>query len=283
MKKLLIAIALIVVTTLTLPFFFLEEVVVEAVERGGTHALGVDTRLGAASIGLFSGSFELEELRIDNPPGFRDEPFLELDRGRLELEMDSFFTETVQMPLIELEGVRVDLDKGPDGANYEVLLANLERVSDGEEAPNDEPRTETEEGEGKNLIIGKIVIRQIEAQVQLSRYGGEISRVTVEVGEIVIDSPGEMTVAETYALVVRALMAAVVRGGAGLLPDVIVEDLGVGKLGNVAFDVTGEVVTGVVDLLGGAGKVSGKAGEALIEAGAELKKGLGKILSGDSD
>lgn len=48
------------------------------VEAGATYALGVDTKLAGANVGIMSGSFDMQGLRVANPQGFKSDTFMSL-------------------------------------------------------------------------------------------------------------------------------------------------------------------------------------------------------------
>ncbi|MDX1682749.1 MAG: hypothetical protein R3336_06495, partial [Phycisphaeraceae bacterium] len=52
-------------------FIYIDSIAATAVERGGTYALGVDTRLADADVGIFAGEVTLDGLTVDNPEGFK--------------------------------------------------------------------------------------------------------------------------------------------------------------------------------------------------------------------
>ena len=92
-------------------FLFIEPAVVAVVEKGGTHALGVDTRLASANIGIFSGEFGLTGLSIDNPPGFEAEHFLDLAETAVDVEMGSLTSDKIVIPRILVSGVTLVLER----------------------------------------------------------------------------------------------------------------------------------------------------------------------------
>ena len=134
--------------------FYIDGIARTAIERGATYALGVDTTLDSARIGLVSGSFRLAGLEVANPPGFEDPRFLNLGEARLELERSSLRDPTVIVPLFAIDGIEVDLDKQRGKANYDVILDNLARFESEEAEP--EPAPEADAGPGKRFIIQEV-------------------------------------------------------------------------------------------------------------------------------
>ena len=64
-------------------YIYIDVIAGAAIEKGATHALGVDTKVGFVRIGLLTGSFRINRLKIDNPPGFEEKHLLtETDLAR---------------------------------------------------------------------------------------------------------------------------------------------------------------------------------------------------------
>ena len=196
----------------------------QAVVRGGTHALGVETSLESASIGLVSGQFGLEGLAIANPPGFERPDFFTLRSARLELPLGSLLESRVTIPALELEGIAVDLERNSRGTNYGVILDNLSRFESGAK----EPRGEGGEtaGGGKTYVVQKLVIRDVRASVNLVPAGGDLTKLSLAVPEIVVeDLASDMTMPQLCALVVKVVIRAAIQAGQGVVPGEILADL----------------------------------------------------------
>src|SRR5262245_30818941 len=109
----------------------------QAVERGGTYALGVPTEVDSASIGLFSGRFSLQGLEVANPPGFAEPNFFALSSIAIELPLSSLLEERVTIPSLALEGVSIDLERNSKGTNYGSILDSLKRFESGAAPPQE--------------------------------------------------------------------------------------------------------------------------------------------------
>src|SRR5262245_65188120 len=112
--RLLVGLLALVVVAGLAGLFFVDSLAKKAVERGGTYALGVPTELGSASIGLFSGEFELERLRVSNPPGFSQPDFFTLRAMRLDFPLAALREPRVVVPLLEIDGIAIDLERNAD-------------------------------------------------------------------------------------------------------------------------------------------------------------------------
>jgi len=220
--RLFLGLLLLLVLLGTGTFLFVDSLVTQAVERGGTHALGVETRLAGASIGLLSGEFALTGLAVSNPPGFEQPDFFVLRSTRLELPLSALLEERITIPALVLEGITIDLERNSKGTNYGVILDNLKRLETGE-TPS---RPESEGGKGKSFLLQKLVLRDIRAQANLVPAGGDLTKLSLTVPDIVVeDLRSDMTLAEICALVVKTVVQAAASAGGGVLPEELLEDL----------------------------------------------------------
>lgn len=235
-RRLLVLAVVLVALVVGALFLFLEPAVVAVVEKGGTHALGVETRLADAKIGFLSGEFGLSGLSVDNPPGFEADHFLDMSVTDVQVAMGSLMTDRVEIPRVLVSGVSLVLERNANGTNYDVLLENLERLSgpkqDGEppaEGEGDgEPPAEEEGAPGKKLVIGELVLREIGAEVSLFAVGGERTTIPIHLPEITIRNLGGeegATVDVVYSQLIEELLEAVVAAGGDRLPAEFLNDL----------------------------------------------------------
>src|SRR5262245_21222468 len=125
--RILLGLALLAVLLGVGAALFIDSLAGQAIERGGNHALGVETRLESASVGLVSGEFALSGLSVANPPGFAEPSFFALGGARLELPLSALLEERVIIPELTLDGITLDLERNPQGTNYGAILDNLAR------------------------------------------------------------------------------------------------------------------------------------------------------------
>ena len=208
---------------------FLNPMLGYAVARGGTLALGTSTHVDSVRLHPFAGTLDLRGLRIDNPPGFDEPPFLSLDRGRIALELGSLCGDRIVLPQIEIEGVGVHLQRKAGHTNYAVILEHMAGGPDqgGEaESPAHEPSG------GGAFVVEKLRITDVNAHLALVPRSGGLAEFDVRVPEIEFDDLGAQTEAgglfgDVTAIVVRAVLTAVLKSGADL-PAAFTRDLAAG-------------------------------------------------------
>ena len=279
----LVILSLIALVGVLVAAFSINAIAKQAVEKSGTYALGVDTTLGAAKVGILSGEFGLSELRVDNPEGFSDSPFLAVGDAKLDLALASLTQSELHVPLIELADIALEVDYEGTQSNFGVILANLERLQSGG-GGSGEPTEQ--EGTSKTFVVDRIAIRNVVANFELPVVG-EASRTTVKVPEVVVENVDskKLTLSELMSLLVRKVLEAALAEGRGVLPDDLLKDLG-GKLDALGERALGEArekveetLDELTDGLEGAAEELGnevgeKLGETLEGAGDALNKGL---------
>lgn len=251
-RVLLGVVALLAVGLLSAPVW-LDGLARGAVQVAATDALGVETTLQKMDLSLFGGTCEIAGLHVANPDGFTTPHFLTLSHGAVAVNVRSVLGDKVEIPTLVLDGVDVNLEKGKEGANYDVILANMKK---GEEAP--------EEG-GKKFVIREVVVKNVRAHAKLLNLGIVKPTIPVEIDEIRLQNVGEGGEAGVgLGLVIEGVLKGVLRGiaraGKGVLPDDMVDGLGKGLgalagVGKEGVEIVGKggkaVVEGVTGAIGG--------------------------------
>lgn len=286
MKKLakLVAVLLVLLGVAVLGIFvYIDSIAKAAIERGSTYALGVETTLRWADVGILSGEFAMGGLKIDNPDGFDGDHFLQLERADVEVSLASLRQDTVELPLLVLSGVDMKLQRTLAGANYQVILDNLKRF---ESNQSKDPGLSDESG--RTFVIREVLISDVNVEVDLLPIGGQLNRVKVAIDEIRLINVGSegVSMSQLTNVIIQAILAAVVQNAADLPIDLIT-DLGGGLAGltglglDATFKVGGEVTALVGDVLGEVTKAVGGAGEDVGKEIGKALEGLGGLLGGD--
>ena len=258
LKRILLVGIVLVVVGFAVVWIFFSPIVSGAIEKGATYATGVDTKVKSVSASPTAGKFSLEGLRMANPPGFRDEPFVELGSVRAGWQNGTLLSDTIEMDEFVVENVAVNLERTGDGTNYGKILDHLSQVSGGKE-PEKEKKPEPAKG-GKSLRIKKIEIRNVSAGLHLSGVPIGSGSMNVKVPSIVIEnfsSEGSTTeiVGKLTRQVLQSILESVLKAGKDVFPADIVKDLGSGLkgVGDAIGSGTKGAAQGVQDALKSAG------------------------------
>ncbi|MCY2961724.1 MAG: hypothetical protein NTY35_16305 [Planctomycetota bacterium] len=220
-----IGLGLLVVLALGLVWIFQGSVVKAAIQGGGTWATGVETRVEDVSAGLLGGKLELRGLTLANPPGFSAEPFFGLRAAKADWDTASLLSQKIHVRELELDGLALRIERNSSGTNYGRIL---EHASRGGAAPA--PTPEAQPGAQRALVVDRIVLRDVSAELYLADLplaNGPL-RVTVprvEITDFHSDGPTHEIVGQLLSAVVKAALEASLDAGRGTFPDDLKRDL----------------------------------------------------------
>ena len=257
------------------------------VEAGATYALGVETKLAGANVGIMSGSFDMNGLRVANPQGFKSDAFMALGSGGVSVSFGTLRREIVELPRLELADLTVNLERADGKANYQAIIDNLKRFESGKDKPST--------GEGKRFVIRRVDVRNVRANVSMLPVGGSLTTVQVVVPEIVLTDVGSdgsgVTLGQVANIITKAVLASIAANAGDLLPADLVGDL-TSQLGqleslqslgvNFAADF-GQGLRNITGSIGDAAKGLEdlkKTGEDAAKQIEDAAKGIGNLLGG---
>ena len=284
--KILVVLALVVVGLVVVSVLFIDSLVRTAVEKSGTYALGVETTLEEADLGLFSGRVALGGLVVDNPDGFEKEHFLEMGSVACEVPPSSVFADVVEIALVEIADLTLDIERGSEGTNYGILLENLGRF-ESDEGPGGETdggaSEEEEPGTSKKFQIRRISLTNISVTVNLLPAGGDVTRQTLTIPKIELTDVGTAddgaSATEIVTTLISALLQATIDAGAGTIPADLLQDLS-GKLEGLEGLAQGKIEEIQKDL---EEKIGDGLEDATEKLGGELEKGLDGLFGNKKD
>jgi uncharacterized protein involved in outer membrane biogenesis len=247
------AVVLLIIVAVIAVTLFAGSAVKIGVETAGTKALSVPVTLGDADLSIFRGKLGLQNLVIDNPPGYQHEKLLELKDGRVAVDISSLLTHTVNVKEIKLDGINLVLEQ------KDITRNNLNDII--KAIPKGEPKTE-EPGEkpGKKLRIDNLEITNVTVKAKLLPVPGKSDTVTLKLDPIKMTDLGsdeKMDLAKLSGKILLAIATGVAKQGAGVLPD--------------------EMTDAMKDTLGKAaelGKAATEEGKKIIEEGKGVLDGL---------
>lgn len=309
----LIVLLVLVVIGITVLFMQINNIAKTGIEKGGTYALGVPTRLGAIDISIFSGECNLDNLNIANPAGYNYDNFMKIGRGEFALDTSTIRSDTIVVNKLHLTSVELSIEKTKDGANYQVILDNLKKTADALKSGDEPATTPTEPApaeKGTGFIIKDILIEDVAVNVNVDTLGlGSTVKKTIHLEEPIhltnvgsaSDAGAQMST--VIAKLVQTMLAEIIRQGGGLLPPGVTDELGKGlegikDIGQIGTQIIGDTVGGTIKEVGkvteGVGKAAGDvtegAGKAVEgttkeigKAADELLKGVGGLLGGKKD
>jgi hypothetical protein len=258
MKK-LVKIILIVIAVIMLGlivgYLAMDSIAKTAIERGGSYALGVDTRVDSVSVGLLRGEIGIRGLVVGNPEGFKTPHLMKADRVDLAVRPGSLMGDVIEVSRFEIDGLDMNLEQKIGSTNVSAIMQNAQGAGGGKAQDSKEPG-------GKKVKAGRVVVRNVVAHVQVLPIGGQATTLDVKVPEIVLTDVGSdsagggATVSELMRKIVPAVLAAVVDKCKGAIPDADFKRLG---------DGVGKTLEGLGTPIKGAGEAATKGAGKLLE------------------
>ncbi len=252
--------------------FYIDWIASEAIERGGTAALGLETRVRLVRLGLLASELTLSGLTVANPEGFEASHLLKLERGELAVDLSELRADPIVISRIVLSGIELNLERKRGRTNYGVLLDNLSRSES-------EPSTSKAEDEaGAGLVIREVLIRDVTARGQLISLQGERTKLEVNVPEIRMRDLGSgesgMSMTQLAGVLMKAILAGVAQQSASL-PSELSGDLRrhLAPLGKVRVEVPGVATSAAGRSVQSVEDAAEKAGELLEGLGKRQRKG----------
>jgi hypothetical protein len=298
-----VAIALLVLVAIAIGVVLMKinTIAKSGIEKGGTYALGVPTTLDSIDIAIFSGACDLNNLTIANPAGYHYDRFMKISSGEFALDTSTLRSDTIVVNKLHLTGVELSVEKTRDGANYQVILDNLQKTADALQSGQTKPAEPAAKptGDETGFIIKDILIEDIAVNVNLDALGlGSTVKKTIHLKDPIHltnvgsakDAGAQMST--VIAKLVQTMLAEIIRQGGGLIPSEITDELGKGldgikAIGNIGTQLIGDTVGGTLKevgkVTGDVGKAAGDVGKAagdVTKAAGDATKEVGKAADG---
>jgi uncharacterized protein involved in outer membrane biogenesis len=193
---------------------FADRAVKAGIEAAATEKLKVPVAVGDVDLSILAGRIAMSDLSIDNPPGYKHERLLELDRASVKADIKSLLSDTVLVSEIKLDGVDLVIEqKDIRTNNLQEVLKTVSAASGPESPPG--------EAQGRKLHIDTLEISDITVNLKLLPIPGKADTVTVNIDPIKMTDLGSDDKLDTAALsakVLYAIAAGVAKQAGGKLP-----------------------------------------------------------------
>ena len=129
--KLLGCIVLLVVIGLGAVWFYMDQIIKEAVVRAGPEVTGTEVSLDSASLSLINGSGSLTGLKVANPEGYKSPEAFSLGAISMKVDTDSIGSEEYNIRLSQRRAVAMKKLLVENGISSDSIVA----VGIGEKLP----------------------------------------------------------------------------------------------------------------------------------------------------
>jgi len=248
LTSILSAIALLVIGMAVFADLFADRAVKAGIEAATSEALKVDVDVNDVDLALTKGKLVLRNLVMGNPPGYKHEQMLKLDRARVYVDTGSLLTDEIRIEDIKIEGIDITLEQRGLSNNVQDVLDSIEQ---------------RETAGGKKLHIETIRIHGVKVAVKAGAGDNRIDLMTMELDPIMISDVGsdkKLDMAGLSGLIFVAIAEAIVEQGVGQLP--------------------GEVLGALSSAIG---KTLDDIGKEILQGGKTITEGLGGLLNPGKD
>jgi hypothetical protein len=218
----------------------LDRVARAAIVRGGKSALGVPVKVKDVDLGLLAGKIDLDGMSIANPPGFEGAEFAALHKADLKVNFASLRHSVVRAPQLVLDGVTLNLERSGGQMNYSPIVEHIRQRE--AKPPADH---------GKKFIVNEVVIRNVEARLDLLPVGDQLTRAVIHLPEVRLKNVGTAgdaaSISSMIDTIIKALLNATIQSSAQELPVEFVADFkrSLESLKSQAVDVREGVTTAI--------------------------------------
>jgi uncharacterized protein involved in outer membrane biogenesis len=209
LRIILLVILILLLTVVILINFFADSATKAAIESAGTKALNVGVTVQDVDLSIIGGKIGLQNLMIDNPPGYQQQKLLELNDAEVTVQAKSLLGDTVRIEEIKLDGVTLVVEQKGLSNNLQDLIKSMPK----QESPS-----------GKKLHIDILEITNITANVKLLPLPGKADVVTLKLPAIKMDNLGNDNKLDLAALTGQIILA-IARGIVEQGPDILPKDM----------------------------------------------------------
>ena len=218
------------------------------IESSATKTLNVGVSVSNVDLSIMAGKLALQNLLINNPPGYRHDKLLQLKNAEIEIDVKSLLSDVVNIKEIKLDGVNVVLEqRGISGNNLQDVITAI--------------RNGSKEGEGKSLRVDNLEISNITVRMKLLPDTAQDDTITLELSPIRMTNLGydnKLDMADLSGEIVLAIANRVVEQGVGILPKDIITTL------TPTLDKTIDISTRII--------------ESTEDIGKEITEGIKSLL-----
>ena len=162
-------------------YFYLDHIVKRTIETQATKSLNLQTELGGASLSLFGGKLDLDNLRIASPQGFSAPQMLTLGEADVTVEYGQLDNNPVHVKKITLNKPVLVIEQKDGTFNFKKMADNLSggaRQSPGQPQPPQTPQPQppqpqptdppapASEAEQMKLIVDELTVQEAVVKVR---------------------------------------------------------------------------------------------------------------------
>ncbi|MDX1490109.1 MAG: hypothetical protein R3332_02410 [Pseudohongiellaceae bacterium] len=196
-KKLLGAALALFIVVGVIVYFYYESAIKSAIEIAGSNALGTQVTVEGVSLSPLSGQGSITGLTVANPEGFEAPYAIELGELALAINVDSLFSDIIEIDSILVEGAHITYETRLVNDNIRTLLANIP-TSEGVADPVNE----------NGPASKKVIIRDFQMLAPQITLQTAVAAAPINLPELHLTNIGDESNAVTAAEAIRQVLVA---------------------------------------------------------------------------
>jgi len=210
----LFSIAVLLVILVIASPFIIDSILKVSIVKAIENQLNTGASVSRVHLNMSAGSIEVNDLKIDNPPGYEYKHVMELKSIYVKVNVRSFFSDTVDVNEVSLDGATVVIEQKSLTNNLADILKSMPKKEKAK------PEAEKPKQEGKNVHISSLDIRDINVKAKLLPMPGKLDTAELNISAIHLSNIGgkKTTLADAVGKIFNEIVNAIARQGSDILP-----------------------------------------------------------------
>jgi hypothetical protein len=244
MKKWLLILLLGLLLAAGAAVLYLDRLIASAIEKGGSAATGVPTRVSGVDAGFFQGHLGIAGLALDNPAGFSTRKFLSCEELRAEWDNGTILSDSIHVKTLRVRGLRLELERNGSGFNYQRILDALHT-----QPATEQPPAPSQTAPARQLVIDSIVLEDLRCGLTLEGVPlvdgrKELKLPSLELKGLKSDGDAAHFAGVVLEALIGAALNEIARSGADFLPKDMLKDVQ-GHLKQLEKELKSELKSGL--------------------------------------
>jgi uncharacterized protein involved in outer membrane biogenesis len=204
-------VVLLVILVIASPFI-IDSILKVSIVKAIKNQLNVGASVSRVHLNIAAGSIEVNDLKINNPPGYEFEHILALKSINIKANIHSLTSDTVEVNQVRLNDAAVVIEQKGLTSNLADILKSMPK----------KPKTETEETKqkAKNVHVSSLDIRNIDVKAKLLPVPGKLDTVELKISALHFSDIGgkKTTLADVVGRIFKEIAYAITTQGSGVMP-----------------------------------------------------------------
>jgi hypothetical protein len=211
-SNVLFALIVIVFLAIVVGMISIDGILKSAIQTAIKKQLNVDASVSKVSLNIASGSVQISNLKISNPPGYQFERILETKSIVVKTSIGSLLSNPIEIKQITIDGIAVVIEQKGLSSNLNDILKSMP----------EKPKTETVQTRenAKSVHISSVDINDISVTAKLLPVPGKSDAVTLKISSLHLSDIGgkKSTLAENVSRIFTEIASAIAAKGKDILP-----------------------------------------------------------------